>query len=78
MVKAGQAAWKRLKSKSEKSWNDWMAVGEALLVGREEAMNDDGIPLKSNRAAAGVGLQKRVRDVAAEEQARRHPMANWS
>ncbi|MCL2429912.1 MAG: hypothetical protein FWD12_11825 [Alphaproteobacteria bacterium] len=51
IVKAGQAAWKRLKS--EKSWNDWMAVGEALMVGREEAMDDAGIPLKSNRPPQG-------------------------
>jgi hypothetical protein len=33
----GTAAWKRLKS--NKGWNDWIAVGEALRVGREWAMH---------------------------------------
>jgi hypothetical protein len=34
--RAGQAAWKRLKTC--KSWGDWMAVGEALVAGRTIAM----------------------------------------
>jgi hypothetical protein len=33
----GTAAWARLKK--DKNWNDWIKVGEALLVGREWAMN---------------------------------------
>jgi hypothetical protein len=32
----GRAAWKRLKK--NKTWDDWMAVGEALLCGRHVAM----------------------------------------
>jgi hypothetical protein len=40
IVRQGTAAWARLKK--EKNWNDWMAVGDALLVGRTFAMNDAG------------------------------------
>ena len=40
IVRQGTAAWRRIKK--EKSWNDWMAVGDALHVGRTFAMNDAG------------------------------------
>lgn len=36
----GSEAWRRLKK--EKSWIDWVKVGEALIVGREWAMNQAG------------------------------------
>jgi hypothetical protein len=36
VVLAGIAAWSRLKQC--KTWRDWLVVGEALLVGRTEAM----------------------------------------
>ena len=36
----GTQAWQRLKK--EKSWMDWLKVGEALQVGREWAMNQAG------------------------------------
>jgi hypothetical protein len=35
--KSGASAWQRLKK--VKDWHDWLKVGEALLVGREWAMN---------------------------------------
>jgi hypothetical protein len=35
-IRAGQEAWKRLSS--GESWNDWLLVGEALLIGRTDAM----------------------------------------
>jgi hypothetical protein len=35
-IQAGQAAWQRLNDCQ--TWNDWLLVGEALLVGRSEAM----------------------------------------
>jgi hypothetical protein len=38
IVRRGTAAWARLKK--HRNWDDWMAVGEALLVGREFAMRD--------------------------------------
>ena len=41
IVRQGTAAWVRLKK--EKNWNDWMAVGDALLIGRTFAMNDAGM-----------------------------------
>jgi hypothetical protein len=36
----GTEAWRRLKR--EKSWGDWLKVGEALQVGREWAMHQAG------------------------------------
>lgn len=53
IIKAGQAAWKRIKDPKDKSWNDWMTVGEALLSIRQEAMNAAGIPVGTNRPPAG-------------------------
>ena len=41
VVRQGQEAWRRLKK--EKSWQDWLKVGEALLVGREWAMHQAGV-----------------------------------
>lgn len=37
VCRQGTEAWRRLKR--EKSWGDWLKVGEALQVGREWAMN---------------------------------------
>jgi hypothetical protein len=37
VCRQGTEAWRRLKR--EKSWSDWVQVGEALQVGREWAMN---------------------------------------
>ena len=36
LIRLGQEAWTRLTSCQ--SWNDWLLVGEALLVGRTECM----------------------------------------
>jgi hypothetical protein len=38
IVRRGTAAWARIKK--HRNWDDWMLVGEALLVGREFAMRD--------------------------------------
>jgi hypothetical protein len=40
VCRQGTEAWRRLKK--EKSWGDWLKVGEALQVGREWAMNQAG------------------------------------
>jgi hypothetical protein len=40
VVRQGRAAWARLKK--DKSWTDWLAVGEALLIGRDIAMYEAG------------------------------------
>jgi hypothetical protein len=37
VCRQGTEAWKRLKR--EKSWSDWLKVGEAVQIGREWAMN---------------------------------------
>lgn len=38
-VALGRDAWARVKANANRSWEDWMAIGEALLVGRAHAMN---------------------------------------
>jgi BMFP domain-containing protein YqiC len=40
VARQGAAAWKRLKQ--AKNWNDWVQVGEALVIGREWAMHQSG------------------------------------
>mgnify|MGYP001417859242 CR=1 FL=1 len=40
IIKQGQEAWRRLKK--SKSWNDWIMVGDALVVGRNWAMRQAG------------------------------------
>jgi hypothetical protein len=37
-VTAGREAWERLKDRERKSWADWLLVGEALSVGKTEAL----------------------------------------
>ena len=41
VVRLGTEAWERLR-KEDRNWNDWMATGEALLVGRDWSMNEAG------------------------------------
>jgi len=47
-VRQGTAAWSRIKT--ETNWNDYMAIGEALQIGRTFAMND-----ANTNAPAGKG-----------------------
>jgi hypothetical protein len=37
-IRRGQEAWQRHIHKGDATWNDWMAIGDALLIGREDAM----------------------------------------
>jgi len=37
-VIAGKAAWRRLRDREKSSWEDWMLIAEALVVGRTRAM----------------------------------------
>jgi hypothetical protein len=55
----GTEAWRRLKR--EKSWGDWLKVGEALEVGRDWAMNQATTNCPEGKAynmAFGEWLQK--------------------
>jgi hypothetical protein len=55
----GTEAWKRLKK--EKSWGDWLKVGEALQIGREWAMHQAGVNRpegKGYNTAMGEWLQR--------------------
>jgi hypothetical protein len=37
-VALGRAAWQRRKADGRQCWEDWKLIGEALLVGRQQAM----------------------------------------
>jgi hypothetical protein len=37
-VEAGRAAWARLRDRDRKAWSDWVDVGKALVILRDEAM----------------------------------------
>lgn len=37
-VALGREAWERRKADARASWEDWLAIGEALMVGRQQAM----------------------------------------
>ena len=41
VVRQGTEAWKRLKK--DKNWEDWLKVGDALQIGREQAMREAGV-----------------------------------
>ena len=47
MARQARAAWQRLKK--EKSWGDWIVVGEGLTMWREDAMREAG----TNQPAGG-------------------------
>ena len=40
IISAGRDAWSRLQTHQRTSWNDWVLIGRALLVGRRDAMLD--------------------------------------
>jgi hypothetical protein len=37
-VDAGRAAWQRIRDHGRMAWDDWLAVGRALVIGRAETM----------------------------------------
>jgi hypothetical protein len=39
-IRRGQEAWRR--HKDDATWHDWLAIGQALSIGRQDAMADAG------------------------------------
>jgi hypothetical protein len=37
-IQAGKAAWLRVKSQGKVLFEDWLAIGRALIIGRRECM----------------------------------------
>jgi hypothetical protein len=52
IAKRGTRAWGELKK--TKDFNHWWTVGEALQALQQEAMNEAGIPARSNSKPAGI------------------------
>jgi hypothetical protein len=42
-IAEGRQAWKQIRSRALASWNDWLSVGHALLVGRAIVMRETGV-----------------------------------
>lgn len=42
VIADGRAAWSRLQRRERQSWQDWLAVGNALTLGRTEALAQAG------------------------------------
>ena len=58
-IKRGQEAWRR--HKDEATWTDWLAIGEALLIGKSDAMHaaETNKPIGSRyNVAMGVWLTR--------------------
>jgi hypothetical protein len=73
-VAAGAVAWKRLNEHGRTSWDDWLTVARALLIGRTAAMQaaetNRAVGSKYN-AAMGQWLRDHgLADVAAQERYR--------
>lgn len=41
-ISAGREAWKRLQDRERTTWDDWLTVGRALVIGRVECMRIAG------------------------------------
>jgi hypothetical protein len=52
IARRGTKAWGELKK--TRDFNHWWTVGEALQALQQEAMNEAGIPLRSNSRPAGI------------------------
>jgi hypothetical protein len=70
VVIEGRAAWDRLKGRKRASWEDWVKVGHALVIGRTEALKtantNRAVGSKYNRAM-GQWLREVGLDLTAQE-----------
>jgi hypothetical protein len=53
-VRRGQEAWSRLATREKHTWEDWILVGEALRVGRHQAMRQAGTNTPSGKRYNGI------------------------
>jgi hypothetical protein len=54
VVRRGQEAWSRLATREKHTWEDWLAVGEALRIGRHGAMLEAGTNKPSGSRYADI------------------------
>jgi hypothetical protein len=87
-IAAGAKAWSRIKDNGRKSWADWLAVGNALTIGRSSALKtanrNDAVGTRYNRAMtawlkgnglAGINAQERYRVLLIIENL--HQISHW-
>jgi hypothetical protein len=48
IVEQGRSAWERLRSRQRATWDEWLDVGRAIIIGRMEALKS----ANTNRASA--------------------------
>jgi hypothetical protein len=61
-IAEGRQAWRQIRSRAVSSWNDWLSVGHALLIGRAIVMKQVG----SNRPVGGRYVKAMIAWLAAE------------
>jgi uncharacterized protein YoaH (UPF0181 family) len=73
VIAAGSAAWLRIKDRDRKSWDDWTAVGKALIILRDEAMAKAGVKTPFGKVyTRAMAEALRVHDLADILQAARY------
>lgn len=74
VVSQGRAAWARLRAQERLTWDDWIAVGKALLVGRAICMKAAQVNLpkggRYNHIAARWLADNGLNDISAQERHR--------
>lgn len=74
VIEAGREAWGRIKERHRVTWDDWLCVGRALLIGRGECMKAAGTNSpkggKYNYVAAQWLVEHGFADVCAQERSR--------
>jgi hypothetical protein len=73
-IESGRAAWGRIKERHRVTWDDWLCVGRALVIGRIECMKAAGTNIpkggKYNYVANQWLAEHGFADVCAQERSR--------
>jgi hypothetical protein len=73
-ITEGREAWQRLKSRERKDWQDWLAVGRAIEIGKATALKaaatNRPVGSKYNRAMGQWLRDNGLADVNAQERYR--------
>jgi hypothetical protein len=64
IVEQGRSAWERLRSRQRATWDEWLAVGRAIIIGRTEALKSANTNRASARRRPSVVLARSKPDPA--------------
>jgi hypothetical protein len=71
IVEQGRSAWERLRSRQRATWDEWLDVGRAIIIGRTEALKSANTNRVSARRRPSVVL-------LGQNLIRRHQVFGWS